>query len=72
MNSIRAEFIKTCKSALCPDISLVLNCITQLQDFPKLWTEGLRTAVLKSGCRLNTGNYRGITIVPIIEKKYLK
>ena len=41
MDSIPAEFIKTCKSALCPDISLVLNYIIQLQDFPKLWTEGL-------------------------------
>ena len=68
MDSIPAEFIKTCKSVLCPDISLVLNYIIQLQDFPKLWTEGLRTAVFKSGCRLNTGNYRGITILPIIEK----
>ena len=68
MDSIPAEFIKTCKSTSCPDISLVLNHIIRLQDFPKLWTEGLRTAVFESGCRLNTGNYRGITILPIIEK----
>ena len=71
MDCIPAELIKTCKSALCPDISLVLNYIIQLQDFVKLWTRGLRTAVFKSGCRLNTGNYRGITILSIIEK-YLK
>ena len=39
-----------------------------MDDFPKLWTEGLRSAVFKSGSRLHAGSYRGITILPIIEK----
>ena len=46
----------------------MLKYITRMRDFPKLWTEGLRSAVFKSGFRLNAGNYRGITILPIIEK----
>ena len=30
-----------------------------------MWTEGLKSAVFKSGSKLSTGNYRGITILPI-------
>ena len=46
----------------------MLNYIIQLQDVPKSWTEGLRTAVFKSGYRLNTGNYRGTATLPITEQ----
>ena len=68
IDSIPAEFVKSCKSTLSSDITLVLNYIIGLRDFPKIWTEGLRSSVFKSGSRLDTGNYRGITILPIIEK----
>ena len=68
IDSIPAEFAKSCKSTLSSDITLVLNYIIGLRDFPKIWTEGLRSSVFKSGSRLDTGNYRGITILPIIEK----
>ena len=36
--------------------------------FPKLWTEGSRSAVFKTGCKLDIGNYRLITVLPIIAK----
>ena len=68
VDGIPSEFIKICKSDLSSDIVLVLNYIIGLRDFPKIWTEGLRSTVFKSGSRLDTGNYRGITILPIIEK----
>ena len=35
-----------------------------------MWTEGLKSAVFKSGSKLSTGNYRGITILPIFEKSF--
>ena len=68
IDGIPAEFLKYCKSTLSPDITIVLNYIIYQKDFPELWTEGLKSAVFKSGSRLNTGNYRGITILPIFEK----
>ena len=68
IDGIPAEFIKCCKCTLSPDITLILNYIIGLRDFPTLWTEGLKSVLFKSGSRLDTGNYRGITILPIIEK----
>ena len=68
IDSIPAVFVKSCKYTLSSDITLVLNYIIGLRYFPKAWAEGLRSSVFKSGSRLDTGNYRGITILPIIEK----
>ena len=68
VDSIPAEFIKTCKPILSPEIAHVLNYIIGAGDFPAAWSEGLRSAVFKSGSRMDTDNYRGITVLPIMEK----
>ena len=68
IDGIPAEFLKCCKSTLSPDITIVLNHIIYLKDFPDMWTEGLKSAVFKSGSKLSTDNYRGITVLPIFEK----
>ena len=68
IDGIPAELIKCCISILAVDITLVLNYAIGQRDFPQLWTEGSQSAVFKSGCQLDTGNYRGITVLPIIEK----
>ena len=65
MDGIPAEFLKCCKSTLSPDITIVLNHIIYQKDFPDKWTEGLKRAMFKSGSKWSTGNYRGITILPI-------
>ena len=67
-DSIPAELKKTCKPILSPDIAHVLNYIIGAGDFPAAWAEGLRSAVFKSGSRMDTDNYRGITVLPIMEK----
>ena len=68
IDGISAEFIKSCKSILSPDITNVLNYIIGARNFPTAWTEGLRSAVFKAGSRLDTDNYRGNTVLPIMEK----
>ena len=68
IDSISAEFIKSCKSILSPDITHILNYIIGTRKFPAAWTEGLRSAVFKAGSRMETDNYRGITVLPIMEK----
>ena len=65
IDGIPAQFLKYCKSTLSPDIIIVLNYIIYQKDFPELWTEGLKSAVFKSGSKLSTANYRGIAILPI-------
>ena len=46
------------------------NYIIEKRDFPDLWSEGIRSAVFKSGPRNIVENYRGITILPILEKVF--
>ena len=62
------EFIKHCKDILADDITMVLNYIVEERIFPDIWSEGLRSAVFKSGKKNLVSNYRGITILTIIEK----
>ena len=68
VDCIPAEFIKCCNDELCAPITMVLNFITEQKDFPECWGEGLRSAIYKKGQTNIPANYRGITILPIIEK----
>ena len=68
IDAIPAEFIKNCKDILADDITMVLNYVVEERCFPDIWSEGLRSAVFKSGKYNLEKNYRGITILPIIEK----
>ena len=65
---IPAEMIKYCKSMLSEPIKDAFNYIIERKEFPQSWCEGLRSAVYKSGKRNGVENYRGITILPILEK----
>ena len=70
LDAIPAEFIKNCKDILARDITTIVNYIIEERNFPDMWAEGLRSAVFKSGKRSLVNNYRGITILPIIEKVF--
>ena len=67
---VPAEFIKSCKSVIADDITDVFNYIIEKKEFPDLWTEGIRSAVHKGGTEKLVDNYRGITILPIMEKGF--
>ena len=47
---------------------MVLNYIIESRDFPDTWADGLRSAVFKSGKQNIVDNFRGITILPSMEK----
>ena len=47
---------------------MVLNYIIENRDFPELWAGGIRSAVFKSVKHNIVDNFRGITILPIMEK----
>ena len=63
IDDIPAEFIKACKSTLTQPIMVALNHIIEARDFPSVLS-----AVFKNGRRDQVDNFRGITILPIIEK----
>ena len=49
IDAIPAEFVKCCKDILAEDITMILNYVVEERNFPDVWTEGLRSAVFKSG-----------------------
>ena len=68
VDGIPAEFIKHCRDVLCAPITTVLNYIIEERNFPECWGGGLRSAIYKTGQTDIPENYRGITILPIVEK----
>ena len=68
MDSIPAEFIKSCKNTLAETITIALNYMIEHRDFPQTWASGIRSAVFKNGQRCQVNNFRGITILPMMEK----
>ena len=68
IDAIPAEFIKHCKDILAEDITMILNYVIEERSFPDNWAKGLRSAVFKSGKHNIISNYRGIIILPIMEK----
>ena len=67
---IPAEFIKKCKDELLDDVTKLFNYIIEKREFPERWAEGIKSAIFKKGDRLNTHNYRGITVPRIFEKLF--
>ena len=65
-----SEFFKHCREVLSDDITQMLNYIIEHRDFPETWTEGLCSTIFKSGAKLETVNYRSITVLPIFEKVF--
>ena len=69
-DTIPAEFIKCSKDILSEPIAEVLNYIIEKRDFPQCWAEGVRSTIYKGGNSNLPENYRGIEILPILEKVF--
>ena len=41
-----------------------------MRDFPQCWAEGIRSTIYKGGNSNLPETYRGITILPILEKVF--
>ena len=51
IDNIPAEFIKECKNEVAVHLTDALNYIIEKRDFPVAWSEGIRSAIFKSGRR---------------------
>ena len=67
IDSIPAEFVKCCSDVMAADMADMFNYALEKHE---LWTEGVRTPVYKSGMKLDTSNYHGITVLPVYEKVF--
>ena len=64
---IPSEFFKQCKNQIAGDLVLLFNYFVEYKEFPDIWCEGVKSALFKSGDFHDLNNYRGITILPVIE-----
>ena len=53
------------------EIALILNYLVERRYFPQSWFVGKRSAIHKEGIKSYVNNYRGVTILPIMEKVIL-
>ena len=67
IDGIPAEFLKTCKSSFIADLTNLFNYIIETREFPRIWTEGIRSPIYKAGSKSDCKNYRGITVLPVFE-----
>ena len=63
-----AKFIKCCKDFLSEPITEVLIYVIEMRDFPQCW--GIRSTIYKGGNSYLPENYKGIAILPMIEKVF--
>ena len=70
VDNIPAEFINACKEELANDLVDVFNYIIEKRDFPDRWTEGIQSAVHKGGSKRSVNDFRGITILQVMEKVF--
>ena len=68
VDNIPAEFINACKEELANDLVDVFNYIIEKRDFPDRSTEGIRSAVHKGGSKRSVNDFRGITILQVMER----
>ena len=69
IDGIPAEFIKSCDDEILKDLCILFNNSIDSREFPNIWTEGVRNSVFKAGNKQDPNNYRGITVLPVFEKK---
>ena len=69
-DNLPSELIKECKDSLPFDLCALFNYMIEKREFPDIWAEGIRSAVYKSGAKLDPTNYRGITVLPAFSKMF--
>ena len=65
-----AEFLKAGVDIISYDIAELFTYMIEDRDFPERWGIGLRNPMYKSGIKIDTNNYRGITVLPVLEKLF--
>ena len=70
IDGIPVEIIKYCQMESIDLITDIFNYIVENRDFPDIWSEGLRSAIFKSGSKHYVDNYRGITSWCIFAKLF--
>lgn len=63
-----AELLKLCADSIAPSIAYVLNKCISTGKFISEWKCARVSAIFKKGTKLDAGNYRPVSVLPIISK----
>ena len=68
LDRISARLLKDSATVMSSTITSILNRSLESRTFPKIWKQGKVAALFKSGDRLDSNNYRPITVLSTISK----
>ena len=67
-DGISVKMIKIASPYIIRSLTHIFNSSIRCNQYPKDWKQALVTPIHKGGDKCNTGNYRPISILPIISK----
>ena len=70
-DQLPAELLKYSGTAGCAAITALFNAILSSGQLPSQWRDGRIVNLHKTGARDDCGNYRGITLLPAIDKLFM-
>ncbi len=70
IDGMKPEFLKIGKEALVPPLTVIFNRLFVSGTYPTEWSQGVIVPCYKSGDTMNAVNYRGITLVPMLDKLF--
>ena len=68
IDGYQASLLKMCAPSLAPSLVYLFNKSLSLGTFPSSFKKGKVTPLFKSNSKLEPGNYRPITVLPILSK----
>ena len=69
-DGVNGIFIKSVRVFILPLLTKLFNQMFELSIFPKEWNETIIVPIHKKGNRNTPGNYRGISLLPILSKVF--
>jgi hypothetical protein len=69
-DNIPPELLKSGGPALCVFLTHLFNIIWKAECVPTAWRKGVIVSLYKAGDRTDCGNYRPITLLPVIDKLF--
>ena len=68
LDNIQARLLKIASPAISDSLAFIFNKSLVLGSFPDAWKTARISAIHKKGPKTNPGNYRPISILPVISK----